>query len=686
MAGLSKSQTVFVQNAVLVSFDLLLNEFFYPMSTTLRLIVPFFLIFLSACSFSLAEDVIPPAGSQQQPVAQSSPVTITGSLYPMFPPDPASGALVFAEKCQVCHGELGLGDGTNASLSAKKVAAIGTVEIAHPSIPSEWYTLLTEGDLERGMPPFNNLTDRQRWDVIAYIYQLSSPPEVITQGEKLYSVYCLRCHGENAQGDGPDATTLPVTPTDLTDQELMAGLSAEMMFAALTNGVGDAMPAFGDVLPESERWALTAYLRSLTFDKPDTGQSAEGSPDAYPAPDQSSLAYPPPPESTQTALEASPDAVPSMVNLGTVRVELVDASGVGFVSHVPVTLYAFDSMQNTYSETLTTNDQGVYTFPEVELLPKRAFIAGAEYSGNTYGSEVMVVEEGMSELTLQIKVYESSTDATPLIIDRLHVFFDFIQEDLVQVIEVFIITNPTNYTVVPEAPGGPVVSFQLPQGFTDLQFQDGVMGERYQEIPGGFSDTTPISPGAGEYQVVFAFNMPYDGKLDFSQTLGMKSSAVVIMLPDVGVKLKGDQITDDGIRDMQGSAYRLYSSSGMQPGSQLTFNLSGKPKTGSQLVTSASTSTNSIAIGMGVFGLALVGAGVWFFARSRKLASVDVDLTLGKEQRLGPQPETQDPSTLMDAIIALDDIYQAGELPEQAYLQRRTELKTQLQQALDNKT
>ena len=33
----------------------------------------------------------------------------------------------------------------------------------------------------------------------------------------------------------------------------------------------------------------------------------------------------------------------------------------------------------------------------------------------------------------------------------------------------------------------------------------------------------------------------------------------------------------------------------------------------------------------------------------------------------------------MDAIIALDDQYQAGELPEDAYRQRRAELKERLQ-------
>ena len=37
----------------------------------------------------------------------------------------------------------------------------------------------------------------------------------------------------------------------------------------------------------------------------------------------------------------------------------------------------------------------------------------------------------------------------------------------------------------------------------------------------------------------------------------------------------------------------------------------------------------------------------------------------------------------MDAILALDDLYQEGELHEDAYLQRRAELKASLREMMD---
>ena len=41
-----------------------------------------------------------------------------------------------------------------------------------------------------------------------------------TEGKKLYSTYCLGCHGENGKGDGPAAAALPVKPADHTNGRL----------------------------------------------------------------------------------------------------------------------------------------------------------------------------------------------------------------------------------------------------------------------------------------------------------------------------------------------------------------------------------------------------------------------------------------------------------------------------------
>ena len=43
-----------------------------------------------------------------------------------------------------------------------------------------------------------------------------------------------------------------------------------------------------------------------------------------------------------------------------------------------------------------------------------------------------------------------------------------------------------------------------------------------------------------------------------------------------------------------------------------------------------------------------------------------------------------DSETVMDAILALDDLYKEGKLPESAYLERRAQLKKRLKQLIES--
>ena len=76
---------------------------------------------------------------------------------------------------------------------------------------------------------------------------------------------------------------------------------------------------------------------------------------------------------------------------------------------------------------------------------------------------------------------------------------------------------------------------------------------------------------------------------------------------------------------------------------------------------------------MARLALLLILAGVWLFIRDRKRK--DVEEVDEEEEEVG---EFEDPESLMDAIIALDDLHRAGKLSDEAYQQRRNELKEAL--------
>lgn len=622
---------------------------------------------LSACSFSLAEDIRPPENAMQ-PISASTQPAIQGPVYPVVPPDPQAGEALFAEKCAPCHGERGLGNGPQASQLSVPVAAVGLPEVARLATPAEWFTLVTEGDLERFMPPFRSLTDRQRWDVVAYTFSLSENAENVSLGEELYQVNCASCHGPSGLGDGSAAAGLAAAPASFRDQAYMAEKSNENLYQAILNGKG-SMPAYGDQLNEEESRALAAYVRKLSYAGAEAAQQATAPTEPPTSDITPSVTASVPLTSTNTITATTP-----LTTTGTVMVQVVNASGNDVPAGLSATLYAFDNMMFTFSQTLTTHVAGLFAFEGLELLPERVFIANVEYQDNTYSSDVFTVENPELPIALPITIYDTTTDTDNLIADRIHIFFDFSTPGIVQVVELFIVSNPTDQAVVAKEPGGPVLTYQLPAGYSNLQFEDSALGERYLEIPGGFADTQAIPPGSSQYQVVFAFNLPYERKLKFEQVLELGTNASVVLLPDVGVDVSAAGLVDAGSRDVEGITYKMYNGGVLPPKSTLTIDLSGSPSQNETAASGGVDTRTSLLIGIGALGVALIGTGVWLFRRNQ--ASIDEEEEEDAEEEPGAE---EDPEAVMDAIIALDDLYREGKLPQDAYQTRRQELKSRLE-------
>src|SRR5688500_4864557 len=200
-------------------------------------------ITLTACNFTLAQDVTPPPG-----YVPPTPVATLGPLFPAQAPSTENGAIIFAEKCAACHGDTGLGDGEQGIQLGVTVPAFGLPEIARPASLAQWYTVVTQGNMERFMPPFASLSDQERWDVVAYAMTLHMSEAELEQGKELFEANCANC------------------PVDFfTDQTRMSELS-EVELARIVRQGNDEIPAFGADLTDEEAWAVAAYLRTLSFD------------------------------------------------------------------------------------------------------------------------------------------------------------------------------------------------------------------------------------------------------------------------------------------------------------------------------------------------------------------------------------------------------------------------------------
>jgi len=192
-------------------------------------------ILLSACSFSLVADVTPVPGYQSIPrnIEEEKP----GLVYPLVPPDLIKGEGIYLQECSPCHGQTGMGDGSNSASLPIPVTAIGDQSIARQVTLEDWFRLITQGDLEHYMPPFNKLlTDRQRWDVAAYALSLDVSEQDLAHGLQLFKEHCSNCHG--IRGNGKDSDTYFQDISDFTDLENMAIKSTADFYRVLANGSG----------------------------------------------------------------------------------------------------------------------------------------------------------------------------------------------------------------------------------------------------------------------------------------------------------------------------------------------------------------------------------------------------------------------------------------------------------------
>jgi mono/diheme cytochrome c family protein/plastocyanin len=131
------------------------------------------------------------------------------------------------------------------------------------------------------------LSDSEKWDVVAYIWQSNTTPEALINGKELYAQNCAACHGQSGAGDGVFADDLAAagdasmqsmsgsmsmmmqTPVDFTDTSRMLGASPALLEGKiLRGGMGTGMPMWGSIFTEQQIQNLIAYLYSFQFEFP----------------------------------------------------------------------------------------------------------------------------------------------------------------------------------------------------------------------------------------------------------------------------------------------------------------------------------------------------------------------------------------------------------------------------------
>ncbi len=105
---------------------------------------------------------------------------------------------------------------------------------------------------------------------IGELNPLKNTPENFNRGRVYYNYYCVFCHGEYSDGNGPVGKSYIPKPADLNTDSIKSMKDAQLVKNMLT-GIGHT-PVLERVIPYKYWWYLCLYVKNYN------GKSSEASP------------------------------------------------------------------------------------------------------------------------------------------------------------------------------------------------------------------------------------------------------------------------------------------------------------------------------------------------------------------------------------------------------------------------
>jgi len=341
---------------------------------------------------------------------------------------------------------------------------------------------------------------------------------------------------------------------------------------------------------------------------------------------------------------------------------------------LPVSLFRFESMDAQPEEVgkAETLDDGSFAFNGIEMTNRRVLIARVTYKDVFFNSDPLHPTGVIAGDTLDtvIQLSEVINDVTNLSIKEFLFAVDFAETGDLRVYEqVRVGNNSPDQVVAPAQKDQALVIYSVPPDAKNFQLVTVSETGRFVNNAQGFGDTMPISPG-GSNVVEFAYDLPYTGQRNLVLDLPLTVESLIVATTSNGLVLESSQV-QPAPEQMQQEGINMYVGTQLVAGSKLELNLSGKPQAGSAPITATGTNTGLI-IGVVAFVVALGLGGFWLYRQRQKTAHN----VLPPASLDAPIAETTE--DLLDQIVALDDLYNAGQFPDDAYQERREALKEQL--------
>ena len=217
----------------------------------------------------------------------------------------------------------------------------------------------------------------------------------------------------------------------------------------------------------------------------------------------------------------------------------------------------------------------------------------------------------------------------------------------------------------PQLTGLDLLRFNIPEGFIDLSIESELPTGNILEIPTGFALTNPVPPG--EFAILVSYILEYEGdSFDFNLKLPYGADKVRMLLPEDGgsIDAKGFGSPDSVV--VANNVFNQYQGNNYAAGVELGATFSGLPQpTIFQAISDFFSGRTYLVIIIWIVGIAfliILGYAIYSTRKGSKLSNEDEDELANRED-------------IISEIVALDEEYEAENIDEDEYNNRRYELK-----------
>ena len=318
----------------------------------------------------------------------------------------------------------------------------------------------------------------------------------------------------------------------------------------------------------------------------------------------------------------------------------------------PVRLTAYvNGAEQEWKETVS-DARGRFSFT-VPVDPQRTYVAWLHYKDGESTSAPVILKTGGQRASVTLRVWEPTTDAGVLRVNVHHIIVEA-GEGAVRVAELLVVVNGSDRTYVGSGVGTGlpegrrrVLRFSLPGGARDVQIMDGLFERAVTVTADAVIDSVGVTPGMRE--IAYAYTVPIAGRaLTLARLLDYPTERLEVFGRAGAALSVAPLARQDDVKTDQGT-YARYSGGPVATGTTISVGLTGLP------ARRATARYAAIAVFAGLIAAAVVYP---FLRRSRPA-------------RQGAATSGARREELIQAVAALDDRFDAGEVPEAEYRRRR---------------